>query len=253
MSTGNIIGNKNPQSLFQGSGVWGLNDLFNHNWGKQSSQRIEVSTLASPSDDISDATTYNFTGLDISAMTEDDLLVAVIQAGELGPISQPTVLIDGQSMSVDSSNVVTIMHNVIASKFGYTNASPANVSITFSTAQQRCRCTVLRLKGSVSANVVKYSASKVYAGSGTGQSINTAIPALGVAIVADYHGTQGTTTTYSTGNVTSIRTADLEAFSFAALGYISAEDKLRPFHTITTSHTSSSQQISLTTVIYGYQ
>lgn len=209
---------------------------------------ISISLIASPADITTDLTTYTFSSLNTSSVLSTDRLVAVIQAGETTATTS-SVTIGGNSANIDA-DVNFSSKIVFASITGFTGAT-ASVVVTFSSGQARCRCSLVKLSGSDPISF--FDTGSASAASGTGLTMtNMNIPANGIALVGDYHGTQSTTTAWSAGDVSILRDGDIEALSFASFGSIPYRTTARTSHTVTTTHTNSTQPISLVGASYGY-
>lgn len=208
---------------------------------------LVVSLDSSPSDNNSSASVFTWSSVDISSFTADDLCVAVVTGGE-ATATVSSVTIGGVGATVDRTDNFSATA-AIASKSGV-SGSTANFVATFSSTQSRARLTVLKITGGTDGNYTAVDSGFNSGSSGTGLTISFDIPAGGVGVVADYHGTQGTTTTYTVGDVTKVRDGDQNSFGYSSIGTIDASESERLSHTVTTSHSNTSQSYCLSGVSY---
>jgi hypothetical protein len=247
MTNGGIIGPKNNTTGFVVSGVWSLQEQLDANkkniWGQNL-----VATYITSINNNADASSYTFTVPNLTSITSRDTLVIALQYGETVSRPMSSVTVGGISCILDTTNDLGGMNTQFARISGYSGTQNATVVVSISGGTtQRMRASFFRISDS---QVSLHTTQQATAGSGTTQSITMNMPPGSVGFVGAFHGSQGTPTTLTSGGVTQSFGADLEAASYASVGFIQSSSIDRPSNIITKTHSNSSQAISLRGVVY---
>jgi len=213
------------------------------------SEILPTVTYVTLVDDTTAQTTYTFTNASIGAPG----LIVVAYHAEVAAATARTFVsatIDGNA----ATSVATIAQNGTTSTTTglisrrITSGSTATVSITFSGALTRSRIAIWRINNNVSDTA--FTTSTAGAASGTGLSITlNSVPANAVGMAAQTNGTDNTPMTWTnaterydsiigTGTTTQASGAD----------FVTTESGNR---TITTSHASSAQAMTLAAAVWS--
>lgn len=166
-------------------------------------------------------------------------------------IQTPTITIGGVSATIAGDSYSGNNNPNTSTLIAYariTTGTTANISITYPASQTRIGIGVWRIQNNISDTPIQVQKSA--ANSGTGLSITlTGLTANNLGICAQTNGTQGTTMTWT--NATEDYDYDIGSPAGTRISGASFITSSSGNRTITTSHTNSTQAITLLGVVWN--
>jgi hypothetical protein len=194
-------------------------------------------------------TSYSFSATSIGG---PGLIVVAFQTERTTALIQtPTITIGGVSATIAGDSFSGNNSPNISTLIAYariTSGTTANISITYPSAQTRIGIGVWRIQNNISDTPIQVQKSA--ANSGTGLSITlTGLTSNNLGVCAQTNGTQGTSMTWT--NATEDYDSDIGSPAGTRISGASFITSSSGNRTITTSHTNSSQAITLLGVVWN--
>lgn len=193
-------------------------------------------------------TTATFTNHAIGAASSDRLVVVGINYEDPGQPVISGVTIGGvsatEAVQVQSSN--RGCSGIFYLKV--TSGTTADIVVTYALGIDRSRINVWTIKDQGQDAAVATDSGN--AASGTGLSMSVDIPANGCAIAVDTHGTGGTTTTWT--GATDSHEGNIGSGTYGSAAETQPTGSARNAHTISTSHSNSTQGIAACCAVWTF-
>ena len=197
---------------------------------------------------VTDQTTYTFSGVNFGTAAADRIIAVVVHSEPaLGTNTQTitSATIGGVSATILTSTIQGILCSII-----YANVplgTTGDVVVTVSNTGGRMVIGTWRITG---AQLTHTDAQVSTAASGTGRTISLNLPPGAAAIVGQSNGTQSTNMSWS-GATERYQTDTSEALSRYEGADVAPDGANRPTHSVTTTHSSSSQPIVMRGVVFS--
>ena len=193
--------------------------------------------------------TYSFPSTNIGG---PGLIVVAFHSERGNPLIQtPTITIGGVSATIAGDSYAGTGAPNISTIIAYariTSGTTANISITYPANQTRIGIGVWRIQNNISDTPIQVQKSA--ANSGTGRSITfTSLGINDLGICAQTNGTQGTSMTWT--NATEDYDSDIGSPAGTRISGASFITSSSGNRTITTTHSNSSQAITLLGVVWN--
>jgi hypothetical protein len=212
------------------------------------SPAVKSLTYITSSSNNSSLATYSFPSTNIGG---PGLIVVAFQTERLTALIQtPTITIGGVSATIagDSYAGTSPYISTIIAYARITGGTTANISITYPANQTRIGIGVWRIQNNISDTPIQVQKSG--ANSGTGLSITlTGLTSNNLGVCAQTNGTQGTSMTWT--NATEDYDSDIGSPAGTRISGASFITSSSGNRTITTTHSNSTQAITLLGVVWN--
>jgi hypothetical protein len=212
------------------------------------SPAVKSLTYITSSSNNSSLATYSFPSTNIGG---PGLIVVAFQTERLTALIQtPTITIGGVSATIagDSYSGTSPYISTIIAYARITGGTTANISITYPANQTRIGIGVWRIQNNISDTPIQVQKSG--ANSGTGLSITlTGLTSNNLGVCAQTNGTQGTSMTWT--NATEDYDSDIGSPAGTRISGASFITSSSGNRTITTTHSNSTQAITLLGVVWN--
>jgi hypothetical protein len=209
---------------------------------------VKSLTYITSSSNNSSLATYSFPSTNIGG---PGLIVVAFQTERLTALIQtPTITIGGVSATIagDSYAGTSPYISTIIAYARITGGTTANISITYPANQTRIGIGVWRIQNNISDTPIQVQKSG--ANSGTGLSITlTGLTSNNLGVCAQTNGTQGTSMTWT--NATEDYDSDIGSPAGTRISGASFITSSSGNRTITTTHSNSTQAITLLGVVWN--